>query len=318
MKIALLDDYLRLAPTLADWSPISGRAEITVIDKPLPTVEAAAEALQDFDILCTLRERTSFPSALIERLPRLRYLCVTGKRYDTVDIAACERRGVIVSNTPVAGAGAGSVTELTWGLILALARNIPMEDRQMRAGEWQHAAGITLRGKTLGVVGLGGLGTDVARIGRAFGMHVLAWSPNLTEGRAQAGGAQLASKHQLFSTADVITLHLALAPTTRGVVDRLAIEAMKPSAILVNTARAGLVDEDALVDALVNRRIAGAGLDVYSVEPLPQQHVLRTLPNVVLTPHLGYFTREMLTAYYTYAIENIAAFLDGKPIRVVR
>lgn len=317
MKIAVLDDYLRLSPSLADWSPLARRAEITVIDRPLPDIETAAEVLGSFDILCTLRERTAFPRRLIEQLPRLRYLCITGKRYDTVDIAACAERDIVVSNTPVAGAGAGSVTELTWGLILALARNIAFEDRHMRQGGWQHGAGTTLRGKTLGIVGLGGLGTDVARIGQAFGMDILAWSPNLTVARAEAAGASRVDKHELFARSDVVSLHLALADSTRGIVDNAAIMSMKPDGFLVNTARAGLVDEEALVAALIDKRIGGAGLDVYSIEPLPENHVMRTLPNVVLTPHLGYFTREMLAAYYSYAVENIVAYLDGQPIRVV-
>ncbi|MFC6337584.1 D-2-hydroxyacid dehydrogenase family protein [Pseudomonas sp. CCM 7891] len=317
MKIALLDDYLGLAATLVDWSPVTSRATLEVIDRPLPDVETAAAALAGYDILCTLRERTSFPGELIKKLPKLRYLCVTGKRYDTVDVATAAMQGVVVSNTPVSGAGAGAVAELTWGLILSLARNIAFEDRHMRQGEWQHGAGYTLRGKTLGVVGLGGLGRDVARIGQAFGMQVQAWSPNLTDARAEEAGVTRVSKHDLFATSDVVSLHLALADSTRGIVDKAAIDAMKPSAWLVNTARACLLDEHALIDALKQERIQGAGLDVYSVEPLPEDHILRSLPNVVLTPHLGYFTQEMLTAYYTYAVENITAFLDGKPIRVV-
>lgn len=312
-----MDDYLRLAPGLADWSGLAARAEIEVISEPLPDEDAAAEALAPFDILCTLRERTPFPAGLIARLPRLKYLCVTGKRFDTVDLAACRAAGVVVSNTPVAGAGAGSVTELTWGLILALARNIAAEDRGMRAGGWQQGAGITLRGKVLGVAGLGGLGQDVARIGSAFGMQVQAWSPNLTDARAEAAGVRRVEKQALFATSDVVSLHLALGETTQGIVDAEAIAAMKPTAFLVNTARAGLVDMEALAAALHARRIAGAGLDVYPVEPLPADDPLRRLTNVVLTPHLGYFTREMLSAYYTYAVENITAFLDGAPIRVV-
>ena len=317
MKIALMDDYLRLAPQLVDWSPLAGRAEIDIIDHPLPDVDAAAEALADYEILCTLRERTPFPAELIRRLPKLRYLCVTGKRYDTVDVAEAAARGVVVSNTPVSGAGSGAVTELTWGLILSLARNIASEDRMMRQGGWQNGAGRTLRGKVLGVVGLGGLGRDVARIGQAFGMTVIAWSPNLTDERANEAGVIRADKAQLFARADVVSMHLALAESTRGIVDAEAIGAMRPEAVLVNTARAGLLDEVALMSALQTGRIRGAGLDVYAIEPLPADHPLRCLPSVVLTPHLGYFTEEMLQAYYSYALENISAFLDGNPIRVV-
>lgn len=317
MKIAILDDYLGLAQQVADWNVLGSRAELIVIDRPFSSIEDAARTLEGVEIICTLRERTPFPRVLIEALADLRYLCVTGKRYDTVDVGACADHGVVVSNTPVAGAGAGSVTELTWGLILAVARHIAAEDRLMRGGGWQHFAGTTLRGKTLGIVGLGSLGADVARIGRAFGMEVQAWSPHLTSERAEAANVRMATKHQLFSCSDVVSLHLALAEATRRIVGQPEIGAMKPTALLVNTARAELVDEEALIGALTSRRIAGAGLDVYSIEPLPSDHVLRTLPNVVLTPHLGYFTREMLAAYYTYAIENIMAFLDGRPIRVV-
>lgn len=316
MKIAILDDYLRLSQEVADWTGLRARAEVTVFDQPLDP-QAAAEALADFEILCTLRERMPFPRDLIERLPQLRYLCVTGKRYDTIDVAAAAERGVLVSNTPVTGAGSGAVVELTWGLILALVRNIAAEDRMMRSGGWQHFAGTTLKGKRLGIVGLGGLGSGVARIGVAFGMEVCAWSPNLTEARAEAAGARLVSKAELFAESDVVTLHLALAPSTHGVVGQTEIGSMKASAVLVNTARAGLLDEEALLAALRTGRIAGAGLDVYAVEPLPEDHPVRSLPNVVITPHLGYFTREMLSSYYGDAIENITAFLDGRPIRLV-
>ncbi len=315
-RVAVLDDYLRVSQSAADWSGLAQRAEIVVFDRPM-TIEEAAEALADFDVLCTLRERTPFPRALIERLPQLRYLCVTGKRYDTVDLVAAAERGVVVSNTPVSGAGAGGVTELTWGLIIALARHIAIEDRLMREGGWQHTVGTTLRGKRLGVVGLGGIGADVARIGLAFGMEVVAWSPNLTAERAQAAGTRAVTKAELFETCDVVSLHLALADATRGVVAAAELDAMKASARLVNTARAGLIDEAALTDVLERGAIAGAALDVFSVEPLPADHVLRKLTNVLLTPHLGYLTSEMLTAYYNHAIENIESYLDGRPIRVV-
>ncbi len=317
MQIAVLDDYLGLSQQVADWAPVRARAGVTVIDRPLRSPDEVGQALAGFDILCTLRERTPFPRETLERLPRLRFLCVTGKRVDTIDLRAAAEGGVVVSNTPVLGSGSGAVVELAWGLILSLARHIAAEDRMMRQGGWQHSAGTTLRGKVLGVVGLGPLGAGVARIGAAFGMDVIAWSPNLTPERAAAGGARLVSKPDLFAQADVVSLHLALAPATRGIVGAAEIGAMKPAALLVNTARAGLVDEDALFAALAEGRIAGAGLDVFGVEPLPPDDRFRQLPNVVLTPHLGYFTREMLATYYSDAIENILAFLDGAPIRVV-
>lgn len=318
MRIALLDDYLGVATRLVDWSVITDRAVLKVINHPLHDLETAVATLAEFDILCTLRERTPFPQALLARLPKLRYLCVTGKRYDTVDLDAAARYGVTVSNTPVAGAGAGAVAELTWGLILASVRHIAFEDRHMRQGQWQNRLGNTLRGKTLGLVGLGALGREVGRLGLAFGMIVQAWSPNLTDERAKEAGVQCVAKHELFASSDVVSLHLALARTTEGIVDAQAIAAMKSSAWLINTARAGLLDEPALIEALAQRRIRGAALDVYAQEPLPPAHVLRSLPNVILTPHVGYFTEEMLTAYYTYAIENILAFLQGTPIRVVQ
>jgi phosphoglycerate dehydrogenase-like enzyme len=315
-RIGVLDDYLRQSQALADWSTLAEMAEIVVIDRPLRGDEAAS-ALADFDILCTLRERQPFPATLLNSLPRLRYLCVTGKRYDSVDVAAATRQGILVSNTPIPGAGSGSVTELTWGLILSVARHIAEEARHMREGGWQRHIGTTLRGKRLGVVGLGGIGRDVAVIGQAFGMEVIAWSPNLTAEKADPLGIRAVTKDELFGASDVVTLHLALGDRTARTVGSVEIGAMKKAAFLVNTARAGLIDEAALVSALETQAIAGAGLDVFSIEPLPDEHVLRRLPNVTLTPHLGYFTREALGSYYSYAIENIHAFLTGNPIRLV-
>jgi phosphoglycerate dehydrogenase-like enzyme len=317
MNIAVLDDYLSVSQRFADWSRIHARADVTVFTRPLRVPDEAASTLAKFDILCTLRERMPIPRALIECLPRLKYIVVTGKRYDTVDVAAAAERGILVSNTPVTGSGSGAVVELTWGLILALARHIASEDRLMRSGGWQHQTGITLKGRKLGVVGLGGLGQGVARIGAAFGMEVVAWSPNMTDERAAAAGARHVTKEELFATSDVITLHLALAESTVGVVGAPELARMKPTAYLVNTARGALVDEGALVETLRAGRIAGAGLDVYATEPLPLDHPLRGLSNVVLTPHLGYFTQEMLTTYYSDAIAAIEAYLDGTPIRVV-
>lgn len=315
-RIAILDDYLHHACALADWRAVERLADITVLDRPL-SLDEAADALAPFDIICTLRERQPFPAALIDRLPQLKYICVTGMRYDNVDVAAARARGILVTNTPVAGAGVGGVTELTWGLILSSARHIAVEAQSMREGAWQTRIGTTLRGKQLGVVGLGRIGADVARIGRAFGMDVAAWSPNLTPARAAEHGVTAVSKSALFAQSDVVTLHLPLSETTIGVVGRAEIDAMHSDALLVNTARAGLIDEFALMAALHDRRIGGAALDVYSIEPLPADHALRRLDNVQLTPHLGYFTREMLATYYNYAVENIMAYLDDAPIRVV-
>ena len=255
------------------------------------------------------------PRNLIESLPNLKFIVVTGKRYDAIDVAAAAERGVPVSNTNVRGGG--GVAELVWGLILSCARHIPLEARRMREGGWQNSIGITLRGKTLGVLGLGSVGRQVAAIGQAFGMDVVAWSQNLTGDAAQRAGARLVSKDELFRMSDVLTVHVVLSDRTRGLVGQAELAQMKSTAILVNTARGPIVDEAALIDALFHRRIAMAGLDVFDAEPLPDAHPLRKFDNVVLTPHLGYYTREMVGAYYEDAITTIEAWLDGSPINVI-
>lgn len=318
LNIAVLDDYIGISQQVADWGAIKSRANLVVFDRPLSVPDEAARALADFDVICTLRERMPIPAALIERLPRLKYIVVTGKRYDTVDVAAAAARGILVSNTPVTGTtGAGGVAELVWGLILSSTRHIASEDRMMRQGGWQHQAGTTVGGKTLGILGLGGLGRQVAAIGKAFGMTVQAWSQNMTDEQAEACGAKRVSKEALFATSDIITVHLVLSERTRGIVGAPELKAMKKTAYLINTARGAIVDEAALIDVLKAGSIAGAGLDVYEKEPLPVDHPFRSLPNVVITPHLGYFTREMLGTYYGDAVRLIEAFLDGKPERVV-
>ncbi|MGK9050693.1 D-2-hydroxyacid dehydrogenase family protein [Neorhizobium petrolearium] len=317
MNIAVLDDYIGISQKIADWEPLKSRANVVVFDRPLAVPDEAARELADFDVICTLRERMPIPAALIGRLPRLKYIVVTGKRYDTVDVAAAAAGGILVSNTPVSGAGAGGVAELVWGLILSATRHIASEDRMMRQGGWQHHAGTTIGGKTLGILGLGGLGRRVAEIGRVFGMNLQAWSQNMTDEQAEAAGARRVSKEELFATSDIVTIHLALGDRTRGIVGAPELQAMKKSAFLINTARGAIVDEQALIDALRSGSIAGAGLDVYEREPLPADHPFRSMPNVVITPHLGYFTREMLGTYYGDAVRLIEAFLDGRPERVV-
>ena len=314
MRVALLDDYQAVALEVADWSRLHGRCEIVAFGRPLG-VDEASGALQNFDILCTLRERMVIPRNLIESLPNLKFIVVTGKRYDAIDVAAAAERGVPVSNTNVRGGG--GVAELVWGLILSCARHIPLEARRMREGGWQNSIGITLRGKTLGVLGLGSVGRQVAAIGQAFGMDVVAWSQNLTGDAAQRAGARLVSKDELFRMSDVLTVHVVLSDRTRGLVGQAELAQMKSTAILVNTARGPIVDEAALIDALFHRRIAMAGLDVFDAEPLPDAHPLRKFDNVVLTPHLGYYTREMVGAYYEDAITTIEAWLDGSPINVI-
>lgn len=317
MRIALLDDYLRVSLQVADWTNIAKCAELVVFDRPLSTFDEAVTELADFDIICTLRERMPIPRALISRLPRLKYILVTGKRYDQIDVAAAAERGIPVSNTKVDGRGGGAVAELVWGLMLGLARNIPLEDRLMRQGEWQHAMGSTLRGKRLGIVGLGGLGQQIAKGGAFFGMDVVAWSQNLTPEKAAAGGARWVPKNELFAQSDFVTLHVAWSERTTGLVGAPELAAMKSSAYIINTARGPIIDEQALLDALRTRSIAGAALDVYWQEPLPTNHPLRSFDNVILSPHLGYFTREMLQVYYGDAVLAIEAYLNGNPLNIV-
>nr|WP_281068678.1 D-2-hydroxyacid dehydrogenase family protein [Ramlibacter agri] len=301
---------------LADWSAVARRCEIVVFDRPLASEDEAVAALADVDIVCTLRERMPFPRSLIARLPKLKYIAVTGMRYDTVDTAAAAERGIPVSNSEVSRGG-GGVSELAWGLVLAAARHIAHEDAVMRRGGWQTRVGFTLRGKTLGILGLGRIGSRMAAYAQAFEMKVLAWSPHLTPERASASGAGCAGLDELLRGSDVVTVHLPLAEGTRGLIGARELALMKPEALLVNTSRAAIVDQQALLDALRERRIGGAGLDVYEAEPLPADHPLRGLDNTVLTPHIGYFTRDMLRVYYEDAVEAILAFLDGAPVRVV-
>jgi phosphoglycerate dehydrogenase-like enzyme len=312
MKIALLDDYQRVARKLADWERLPAGSELTVFDRHLSHPEELAAALQPFDVLVIMRERTPFPATLLERLPNLRLLITTGGRNASIDLEACRARGITVCGTGTVGT---PTAELTWGLILALVKRIPAEDRALRAGSWQTGLTEGLAGKHLGLLGLGKLGTQVARVGQAFGMEVVAWSQNLTDARAAEVGARRVEKQELFATADVVSLHLILSERTRGVVGAAELGAMKPTAWLVNTSRAGLVEEAALLAALREQRIAGAGLDVFSEEPLPAGHPLLTLPNVVLTPHLGYVTRENYAVFYRDALEDILAWRAGAPVR---
>jgi phosphoglycerate dehydrogenase-like enzyme len=313
MKLAVLDDYQGVAKDMADWSRLPAGAEVRFFREPLGGTDAVAAALRPFEVVVAMRERTPFPAALLERLPALKLLVTTGMRNNAIDVAACKRRGVVVCGTR---AGPGVPTaELTWGLILALVKRIPAEDRALRGGAWQTALAGSLGGKRLGVVGLGRIGTVVTGVGLALGMDVVAWSPNLTDERAAAARARRVEKRALFETADVVTVHLVLGPTTRGVVGAAEIAAMKPTAILVNTARAGLVDMAVLATALGERRIAGAGLDVFPVEPLPADDPIRSAPNTVLTPHLGYATAENYAVFYGDAVEDVLAWARGAPVR---
>jgi phosphoglycerate dehydrogenase-like enzyme len=319
VKLAVLDDYQQVALASADWERLRRRGvAITVFHSPFASAGEAAAALAPFDIVCLMRERTPFPRALVERLPRLKHVTLTGVRSPSLDAHACAERGIPVSHTRP-GTGGASTSELTWGLILAAARDLARAERGMRAGRWQEglAGGIALEGRRLGLIGLGKLGSRVARIACAFGMDVVAWSENLTAERAVAAGALYLPKDELLATSDVISIHLVLGERTRGLLGAGELAKMKPGAILVNTSRGPIVDEAALLEALASGRLAHAALDVYDREPLPADHPLRRLENVTLSPHLGYVTQENFRMYYEDTVENVEAWLDGKPLRLL-
>jgi phosphoglycerate dehydrogenase-like enzyme len=312
---AVLDDYQNVALTLADWSAVTPGLGIKVFNHPLGGSSAVIEALRDADIVCLMRERTPFPRAVIEALPKLKLLVTTGMYNAAVDLDAALARGIVISGTRSLG---HPTAELTVGLMLNLARRISFEDAQMKRGvPWQTTIGTDLMGKTLGLLGLGRLGTRVARYAQAFEMTTIAWSRNLTEERCREAGARYVSKEELFRQSDFISIHLVLSARTRGLVGAAELALMKPSAYLINTSRGPIVDEAALIDALQSRRIAGAGVDVYDTEPLPIDHSLRRAPNTVLTPHLGYVTEDNYRTFFREIVEDIRAWLDGKPIRLV-
>jgi phosphoglycerate dehydrogenase-like enzyme len=313
-RIAVLDDYQSAAAGFADWSLVTGPVDVVEFADHLADEDALADRLTPFEVVVAMRERTPFPRTLLERLPHLRLLVTTGRRNASIDVAAAAERGITVCGT---GSHAAGPVELTWALILAVARQVPLEDASVRAGGWQETVGTDLAGATLGVLGLGRLGERVARIGQAFDMDVVAWSQNLTGQRAAEVGVRLVDRDELFATADVLTVHLVLSDRTRGLVGRDELERMKPSAILVNTSRGPIVDEAALLDALSSSRIAGAGLDVFDTEPLAPDHPLRSAARTVLTPHLGYVTEKTYEIFFREAVEAVAAFLAGSPIRVL-
>ncbi|MHB1304276.1 MAG: D-2-hydroxyacid dehydrogenase family protein [Acidiphilium sp.] len=318
MRVAVLDDWQGVAREMTHWSALEARAEIVFFTEAFSDEDDAARQLADFDVLMPMRERTAFPEALIVRLPRLRLFAMTGRRGGSLDLTAMRRHGITICYAD--GADAGEATaELTLGLILAAARAIPIGDAAIRAGGFQAGvpAGFQLAGKTLGVIGFGRLGSRLARYAQALEMKVLAWSENLTVEKADSGGAKLVSKARLLAESDVISLHLVLSARTKGVIGAGELAAMRQGAILVNTSRGPLVDEAALIAALETGRIVAA-LDVYDREPLPANHPFRTLPNTILTPHLGYVTAETLRSFYRQGVENVLAFLDGKPIRVLQ
>ena len=318
-RVAILDDYAGLALGLADWSPVQIRSEVTVFDRHLSEAEAA-DALRPFDVICTVRERMALPRTLIERLPNLKLITIIGKSLPNLDMAAASERGVLVAHSnfasPRYSAVRDAAPELAWGLMIATVRNLAEEHRGMRDGGWQTTMGMTLSGKTLGLLGLGRIGRRMAEYANVFGMQVIAWSQNLTEEAATAVGARRVEKATLFEESDVVSIHMVLSERTRGLVAEPELALMKPQAYLINTSRGPIVDEAALIAALKNGRIAGAGLDVYDVEPPPADHPLRALPNVTLSPHLGYVTREILAAFYSDTVEAVAAWLNGTPIRI--
>ena len=314
-RVALLDDYQGVALGMADWKSLPPGTEVVAFPDHLDDEGALATRLADFEIVMAMRERTPFPRTLLEHLPKLKLLITAGMRNASIDMKAAAERGVLVCGT----AGLPYPTaELAWGLILGLMRRVPAEDRATRDGRWQTTLGLGLNGKTLGVLGLGTLGSRVAKVGRAFEMEVLAWSQNLTAARAAEVGATLVPKDELLARSDIVSIHLVLGERTRGLVGARELGLMKRSAYLVNTSRGPIVDESALVQALRDGTIAGAGLDVFGTEPLPRDHPFLSLLNTVISPHLGYVTEETYRIFYGQAREDIEAFLRGEPVRVLR
>ena len=316
-RVAVLDDWQGVAKSSADWSRLTERAEVVFFEEPFKDADSIAKALADIEIVIAMRERTRFPKELIERLPKLRMIALTGGRTWTMDFDALNARSIVVSHTGGTHSTAATA-ELALGLLLSAARHIPRADASVRKGRFQGGVpvGQVLEGKTLGVIGLGKIGSKMARYGQALDMRVLAWSQNMTEEKAAAAGAKRVDKAVLLSESDAISLHLVLSDRTRGIIGAQDLARMKPDAILVNTSRGPLVDEAALVEKLENGNLIAA-LDVYAQEPLPADHPLRSQPNAILTPHLGYCTREVYSQFYGDSIENVLAFLDGKPIRVL-
>ena len=315
VRAAILDDYQNVAMGLADWSPIAKDVEIKVFNKPFGSQDEAIKALQGFAVVVGMRERTPFPRKVIEALPDLKLLITTGARNNSFDVKACSERGVTVCGT----GGVGSpTTGIAFGLMLELTRRIGFENARLKAGApWQTTIGRDLEGLTLGILGLGKLGQRSATAGKAFGMKTIAWSQNLTEEKAKAAGTDYVSKDDLFRNADFVTIHLVLSDRSRGLVSTKELGLMKKSAYLINTSRGPIVDEKALLATLQSKSIAGAGLDVFDIEPLPLDHPFRKMDNVVITPHLGYVSEQNYRKYFPDIVEAIRAWLDGKPVRVI-
>jgi phosphoglycerate dehydrogenase-like enzyme len=315
-RCAILDDYQSVALKMADWSKVATDLDITVFSEPLGGPDEVARALKGFGIICAMRERTPFPRQLIEALPDLRLLITTGMVNRAIDLEAAKARNVVVCGTPSVG---NPTTGIAWGLILELTRRIGFEHARLKSGAlWQSVVGTDVEGLTLGVIGLGKLATRVAEVGKAFRMKVVAWSQNITPERAQAAGVDYAASiEDLLRQSDIVSIHIPLTPKSRGLIGAKEFDLMKPSGLLINTSRGPIVEEAALLVALREGKIAGAGFDVYDVEPLPLSHPLRKLDNVVLTPHLGYASQQNYRAYYAGIVDDIRGFLDGKPVRVL-
>jgi phosphoglycerate dehydrogenase-like enzyme len=313
-KIAVLDDYQGVALTTADWSAVKAKADVTVFRDNLADPDAVIARLRPFDVLCVMRERTPLPRAILEQLPALKLIITTGARNASIDMAAAKERGIVVCHTGYHSHGA---MEQTWALLLAAARAVPAEYASFRAGGWQTQVGIDLKGATLGVIGLGKIGQAIARIGKAFEMNVIAWSQNLTAETAAAHGVTKVEKADLLRQSDFVTLHLVLSARTRGIIGAAELALMKPTAWLVNTSRGPLVDEAAMIAALRDKQIAGAALDVFDIEPLPADSPLRSLDNVIASPHVGFVTQDTYRTFYQDTASGILAWLDGAPVRIL-
>jgi phosphoglycerate dehydrogenase-like enzyme len=309
IKIAVLDDYQGVALKMADWSAVAARSQLDVYDDHLADADAVVTRLLPYDVVCVMRERTPLRRAVIERLPNLKLIASTGPRNASIDLEAAAARGIQVAHTGYFGS---PTLELTWALILASARHIVAESNAVRGGGWQHTIGDDLAGKTLGLIGLGNLGAQVAKIGLAFGMQVIAWSQNLSSEKARLAGAALVSKEQLLRRSDIVSIHLVLSERTRGLIAAGELALMKPTARLVNTSRGPIVAEAALIAALNARQIAGAAIDVYDTEPLPPDHPYRKLPHLIATPHIGYVSRALYERFYRDSASNILAWLDAR------
>jgi phosphoglycerate dehydrogenase-like enzyme len=308
-KIAVLDDYQNVALESADWSVLGHRADITVFKDHLADPEAVIERLLPFDVICVMRERSPLPRAIIERLPNLKLIASTGAGNASIDVARAGDRGIAVVHT---GYRSDPAIEFTWALILASARHIVTESNSVRSGAWQQTVGTDLRGKTLGVLGLGRIGSEVAQIGKAFGMNLIAWSQNMTPQAAEAAGATLVSKNQLFEQADFLTIHVVFSSRTRGLIGAAELARMKPTARLINTSRGPIVEEQALISVLKNKQIAGAAIDVFDVEPLPPDHPFRALDNILATPHIAYVSQGLYKTFYEDTVSNIRKWLDNR------